>query len=644
MPGNAQQSHHQGHALRVTDGVAMLIPIALWFGFVTGLTEVILQAARRVWTGRFSNLGQQVVWMAPLADLLIFGALGAVMYVWARSRRDVRLVRLAITLYAFLASLAVLMLYYPLGPWARLALAGGIAIQFGKIAVDRFSLFSRLVHTMLTWPVVLWRFLMPRQRRHTIGAGASEHQPGRREFLIGTTATLGALAAGVHGPALARELRGVWSLPAMPPSTPNILLVVLDTVRAASLNLFGYQRDTSPQLNRLARRGALFTRAYSHSSWTLPSHASLFTGRYPHELSSTWQTPLDAEYSTIAEVLTAAGYATAGFVGNTNYCSYESGLNRGFLHYEDYAVSIDEIVNSSVLANYVSEMPSVAAQRHFEMLGRKPASLVNQQFLSWLDRGAEHPFFAFLNYFDTHAPYLPPPPFRQQFGVVLDRPNPRHLFQWNWTADQQRAEQAAYDGSLAYLDSEVGHLFSALESLGLLEKTIVIVVSDHGELFGEHGLMDHANSLYAPLLHVPLLMIWPGQIPSDATIRQPVGLRHIAATILDLANVEPGGIRGKSLAPLWRDQSGGSWRAEPILSTLQQGIRVDSHWRNANADLQSLIAGDHHYIRSSKGVEELFDLARDADETMNIADSADLGIHRRMLEQMMRDGSQDLRR
>ena len=106
-----------------------------------------------------------------------------------------------------------------------------------------------------------------------------------------------------------------------------------------------------------------------------------------------------------------------------------------------------------------------------------------------------NPFFAFLNYFDTHAPYLPPPPFRQPFGVVLDRPNPRHLFQWHWTADQQRDEQAAYDGALASLDSEIGQLFSALESRGLLEKTIVIVVSDHGDQFYEHGSVGHGDTV-----------------------------------------------------------------------------------------------------------------------------------------------------
>ena len=122
----------------------------------------------------------------------------------------------------------------------------------------------------------------------------------------------------------------------IPPDAPNVLLIVMDTVAADHLALYGYDRPTSPTIDELARRGIRFDAAQSASSWTLPSHASMFTGRWPHELSVGWRTPLDAAAPTVAEFLRARGYATAGFIANTTYCAADSGLGRGFTVYRDY--------------------------------------------------------------------------------------------------------------------------------------------------------------------------------------------------------------------------------------------------------------------------------------------------------------------
>ena len=119
---------------------------------------------------------------------------------------------------------------------------------------------------------------------------------------------------------------------------PNVLLIVLDTVRADRLSLYGYRRPTSPTLERLAKRGIRFDEARATAPWTLPSHASMFTGRWPHELDVNWHTPLGTKFPTLAEYLGSRGYATAGFVANVHYCSYEFGLDRGFTHYEDYVL------------------------------------------------------------------------------------------------------------------------------------------------------------------------------------------------------------------------------------------------------------------------------------------------------------------
>src|SRR5262249_26112196 len=153
------------------------------------------------------------------------------------------------------------------------------------------------------------------------------------------------------------EARAKAKLAPVSDNAPNVLLIVLDTVRAANLSLYGYPRPTTPQLELFAENGVSFERALSPAPCTLAPHATMFTGRFPHELSVDWVPPLDASYTTLAEYLSDRGYLTAGFVSNTRYCSYEHGLDRGFVHYEDYPVSPEQIVVSSSLVRYLSTMP-----------------------------------------------------------------------------------------------------------------------------------------------------------------------------------------------------------------------------------------------------------------------------------------------
>ena len=136
------------------------------------------------------------------------------------------------------------------------------------------------------------------------------------------------------------EYRASAALPPAPADARNVLLIVWDTVRAGNLSLHGYGRRTSPNLERLAGRGVRFDQAFATAPWTLPSHSSLFTGRWPHELTADWRSPLDETYPTLAEYLAAHGYDTAGFVANLDYCSRETGLSRGFAHYEDYPIEL----------------------------------------------------------------------------------------------------------------------------------------------------------------------------------------------------------------------------------------------------------------------------------------------------------------
>ncbi len=261
------------------------------------------------------------------------------------------------------------------------------------------------------------------------------------------------------GDVLARRREAARPLP--PPGSPNVLLVVLDTVRADHLGSYGYERPTTPNLDRLARTSIRFAEARATAPWTLASHASLFTGRTPGELGIRWMRPLRRGVPTLSEYLGTLGYSTAGFVGNTFYCSYDSGLDRGFTHYEDYELGRPSSVHTLHLADLTLNAlgrlgralgPWWAERtlfiRQFTHGDRKDAAQVNRQLLAWLDgrSGTSRPFFAFLNYADAHSPYVLPPGAPYGFGV---RPRSASDFWFlleGWTRVEQAAAQPAGPG------------------------------------------------------------------------------------------------------------------------------------------------------------------------------------------------------
>ena len=341
--------------------------------------------------------------------------------------------------------------------------------------------------------------------------------------------------------------------PLPPAGSPNVLLIVLDTVRADHLSLYGYPRPTTPHLERLARRGIRFDRARAAAPWTLASHANMFTGRWPHELDIEWTCPLRADVPTLAEHLGSLGYATAGFAGNTFYCSYDSGLDRGFAHYEDYVLDGLERGPDGQDAERGAEAdrPSSAGScrsrigrrwRSPRASGRTPASSIASSSTGCRGVGEpRRPFFAFLNYVDAHAPYLLPPGAPHRFGPAPMTEAEMRFLAEGWTeADQRRFPRAArrlvrdaYDNCLAYLDERLGDLIDDLGRRGVLDQTLVIVTADHGEGLGEHELFEHGESLYRTEIRVPLLIVLPadrGRSPAPAVVDAPVSLRDIAAT------------------------------------------------------------------------------------------------------------------
>jgi arylsulfatase A-like enzyme len=486
------------------------------------------------------------------------------------------------------------------------------------------------------------------------------HGPAFRRFAVYSSPvvalTLAALAAT---PSIADRIKQNRELKRpIPSGAPNILLIVMDTVAADHLDLYGYARPTSPAIDELARRGSRFDTAQPSSSWTLASHASMFTGRWPHELSVGWRTPLDAAAPTVAEFLCERGYATAGFIANTAYCAADSGLGRGYTVYRDYLFQELSPFRKAVMVERsldglqaIGDALGGALDLNWLRLGvqrirerfetdRKEASEVNREFLDWLVRRPhpERPYFAFLNYYDAHSPYQLPPGRIRRFGTKPMEEREVGLIRDWWTVDKSQVSPEelafvsdAYDDCVASIDEQIGRLFDELERRKALDRTWVILVSDHGESFGEHeGVFVHGSSLYQSELHVPLLVVPPPGIRTKPVVADTASLRNLASTIVDIAGWSAESVfPGRSLARLWQlspDSSGPEGAEDRAIAELipnESLIPGVSDLPIRPAPLAALTEGGWSYIRREGEVrEELYHLREDPREQNDVAVSA----------------------
>ena len=346
----------------------------------------------------------------------------------------------------------------------------------------------------------------------------------------------------------------------------------------------------------------------------------MFTGRLPYEMSGGFNTPLDGTFPTLAEVLREEGYLTAGFVANRHFGPPAFGLGRGFTHYEggDHTSAFTSFNETSFGQRLLSLAGLKKQLRASANFGRKTADRINRDFLAWLsNRTGDRPFFAFLNYLDAHGPYSPPDEFATRFaarrpnGVVDQKPLD------HWKQEEIAELNLAYESSIAYLDHHLGLLFAELERRKLLGKMMVIVTSDHGEQFGEHGLMEHSNSLYLPLLHVPLVVVHPERLPAGQRHRVRQSLADLPATVLELTQ----SARAKMFP-------GRSWFAPAAVEGNERAIISEAHQVPANypdwyparkGPMASIIAGGFHYIvNHTTGFEELYSLTEDPAELNNV--------------------------
>ncbi len=432
---------------------------------------------------------------------------------------------------------------------------------------------------------------------------------------------------------------------------PNIILIVLDTVRADHLSCYGYSRPTTPNLDRLARHGALFESVLSASSWTLASIASIFTGLVPHQNGSDWQAPIDPGPVTLAEILRSHGYATAGFNANSFYGMAGWRLNEGFDVYIDDSYSVRHNLDATWIGQSVLRSAYERLIRYNQFDHRTAADL-NRDVMRWhaslrtrQARGKKRPYFLFINYMDAHRPYLPPSPYDRRFGTIphvllpsLEAPLKAGYPAKPYTARDRQAMIDGYDNSLSYLDNEIGDLFHSLKVTdagrpGSMRNTVIIVTSDHGEGFGEHGTYDHGWNLYQDVLRVPLIMEGGG-IPARLKVPELVSNRQLFATVLNFALGNEGPLAESSLArffnaataryaanhspPESRFETGSSARARTPVSRRSPLLVVSElAARNGRGPLEtslSLTTSHWQYILRSNGRAELYDLQKDPRE------------------------------
>jgi arylsulfatase A-like enzyme len=433
-------------------------------------------------------------------------------------------------------------------------------------------------------------------------------------------AILAVLAAGVIYYAASSRLGGarVSAGEVQSRQRPNIVLITMDTVRADHLSAYGYGRDTTPNLARLAEKGVLFENAVSATSWTLPSMAAIYTGLLPHQNGANAFRPLNPGWKTIESVLGHQGYATAGFNANYYYGESGWGLGSGFGRYNDDRTTL--LYNlSRTLVGRAAVQPLYQNLERYDAFYRRNAADLNADVFQWLRRRPARPFYIYINYFDAHSPYMPPAPYDHRFGTLHESVVRRWSAKGGFrpsrplpSADHQ-ALIDGYDNSLAYLDAQIGWLIDTLESSPAGKNTIMLVTSDHGEAFGEHGAYQHGNDLHREEIHVPLIAYGAG-VPAGKRVAPPVAIRKLFATVIDLALGNEVPLHAYSLARFWEMDSPQEI-AQPVVSELSASLS------EAGAAGISLTTAQWHYILTTKGDEYLYNWATDPAEKDNLSSS-----------------------
>ncbi len=512
--------------------------------------ELLLTVLRDSLGQRVHAINPHQVWMAPAFNFVLLLVLTSVVAIVARGvrSRQATVPALRATAYTCAAAQSLLVLPPRVGLIALLVLAAGVGVQAARVTAEKRrdarigQLSAALLIATIGWAVVLPAVQTIQYRRALAG------------------------------------------LRAVPGDRPNVLLLILDTVSAREMSLHGYRRRTTPTLDSIARHGVVFDRAIAPAPWTLPSHASMFSGYRADRLQTRYLVPFEADKRVVAEEFAEAGYVTGGFVGNTEYTGRASGLGRGFHRYADFTLSWSTSIVSSSIGRLLLDRISRWRERPLEVT-RRTADTVSEEFLDWHAEVEGRPWFAFLNYYDAHDPYVPEPGDERRF---LTEGQPAVYDITDVEASDTAAvasARALHDAALFGLDRAIGSLVDELQRRGDLQETIIVISSDHGEEWGEQGVLLHGNSVYLPALRVPLIIVDPEDGPRGRRIPAVVGTQHIGATLLDLAGLPTADLRGSSLRSFWEHGA----TSEDVVSWVEQAIRQPAHYPASSGPLYSVI-------------------------------------------------------
>jgi choline-sulfatase len=348
----------------------------------------------------------------------------------------------------------------------------------------------------------------------------------------------------------------------------NLVVVTIDTLRADRLHCYGNSGIETPTLDGLAQRGARFENAVAQAPLTPPSHASIFTGTNPnvHQVRNTGGFALKSPSVTLAKILKQHGWETAAFVG-ASVLKKTFGFSQGFDVYDD-------------------QMPKPENSRDDREYPERRASVVVDHALSWLNSQSGKPYFVWIHLYDPHEPYDPPEPFREKYQKNL------------------------YDGEVAYADGQLGRFLDAVAKKSHSQKTLIVVLADHGESLGEHGEFNHGVFLYDSTLRIPLLMAGPG-VPA-VKVTQQARTIDVLPTILDLMGGRPpAACQGTSLTPAFTN------RGVPTTYSYEETLypKMNMGW----AELRGVRTNRWKYVLAPK--PELYDLLNDPGERSNVADA-----------------------
>jgi arylsulfatase A-like enzyme len=534
--------------------------IAAWAATIFGLLEGLVLIICRAYPANVApyKVSNDALWIAPSFDIVLFLVLAAGLLSLATLGREwLRGSHLPLAMYCFFIFIGIL-----------------APISIPKIVHPVSAAFLSLGLT-----AAICRKLNGFETRVTAFLRA-------RLVLIPTVIIIAGL--GVFGYERFREFSSLRQLPVAPSGAVNVLVIMLDTVRYDKFIRLP-EGSLTPRLDQIVAKSVRYENAWSTTSWSLPSQASVLTGRYPHEHGADWPSlELDEKYPTLGEFLGSRGYVTGAFSGNASWVTPEY-LGRGFLRF--YVYTLEDILRRTAYGRIVGRL---LWQIGYHYAGRgKKAPKINAEFLQFLDDYPERPFFAYLCYMDVNQAF-----------------NYRKLNRGFWTtAPSQHEVIAAYDEGLKILDRQIGDLFSELAKRRILNNSLVIITSDHGESFGvqsthDHDPAGHGTSLYPEQTKVPLFVVYPDKTPGFRQITKDVSLRQIPKTITQILNVADSPFIGQPLPLDFEPTNALEPHGVPVLATLNYD----------NQKIHSLISQPWQYIndfnKPNNGAE-LYNLAED---------------------------------